>query len=219
MCCRWRCATRCSWRGNARRSIICRTGACCRLSASAARWVRNGPPSTSTPRRAAARPMRGSKSSGGCGRRTRSISRGCIITYRARRLRQSRCSRICRCGSAARPRRRYGAPRASARAGRPAPRRRSRPRRSSPRSRPLVSRRAARSTTIITAPASRSALGGWTIRHWGRCSRRTGSAPAVIPRIISRSATPRRLSKRSPITSRRACRNSSCARPPRATTK
>jgi len=62
--------------------------------------------------------MRGSKSSGGCGRRTRSISRACTITCRARRFRQNRCSPISRCGSAARPRRRSGAPRVSVRDGR-----------------------------------------------------------------------------------------------------
>ena len=66
--------------------------------------------------------------------RTRSISRACTITCRAPRSRRSRCSPICRCGSAARPRRRSGAPRGSAPAGRPGRRPRSRPRRWSRRS-------------------------------------------------------------------------------------
>src|ERR1700681_2752132 len=48
------------------------------------------------------------------------------------------------------------------------------------------------------------------IRRWCPCSRPTGSAPAAIRRPISRSATPRRSSRGSPITSLPASRNSSC---------
>ena len=66
---------------------------------------------------------------------------------------------------------------------------------------------------------SRTASARRTTRRSRRCSRPTGSAPAAIPGIISRSAMPTRSSRRSPITSRRACRNSSCARRPGATTR
>jgi alkanesulfonate monooxygenase SsuD/methylene tetrahydromethanopterin reductase-like flavin-dependent oxidoreductase (luciferase family) len=51
-----------------------------------------------------------------------------------------------------------------------------------------------------------------------RCSRRIASAPGATLRIISRSATRRRSSTRSAPMSTPASRNSSCARPPRATT-
>ncbi len=94
---------------------------------------------------------------------------------------RSRCSPICRCGSAARPRRRSGAPRDSAPAGRPAARR---PRTSapwSPRSARPPSPKAARSTTTITAPAFRSASAGPTIPALERLldayRKRTGRDP------------------------------------------
>ncbi len=88
---------------------------------------------------------------------------------------------------------------------------------SSRRSAPPRPKRAARSTTIIMAPASRSASARPTTRPSSRCSRPTGSAPAASPGIISRSATARRSSPASPITSTPASPNSSCARPPAAT--
>ena len=72
----------------------------------------------------------------------------------------------------------------------------------SPRSSRPPPKRAARSTTTITAPASRTASARPTTRRSRRCSRPTGSAPAATRRIISRSATPTRSSRRSPITSR-----------------
>ena len=64
------------------------------------------------------------------------------------------------------------------------------------RSRPPAPRRAARSTTTITAPASLTVSARPTTRRWRRCSRPTRSAPAATRRIISRSATPRRSSRK-----------------------
>ena len=75
--------------------------------------------------------MRGWRSSAACGARMRSISRASTTACPALRSRQSRCSPICRCGSAARPRRRSAELRGSAPAGRPAPKRR-------PRSAPVI---------------------------------------------------------------------------------
>ena len=141
--------------------------------------------------------MRGSKSSAGCGPRTRSISRACTTSCRAPRSARSRCSPICRCGSAARPRRRSGAPRGSAPAGRPGgetPEQTSAP--SSPRS--------AQAAIAEGRPIDDDHYGAGIPFRFGRpddpasngCSTPTASAPAATRSSISRSATPRRSSTR-----------------------
>ena len=110
------------------------------------------------------------------------------------------------------PRRRSGAPRDLAPAGRPAAKPPTTSAPSSPRSAPRRSPKAARSTTIITAPGSRSALAGPTIRLSNGCLTPTASAPAATRNGISRSATPRRSSSALPPMSKAESRNSSCAR-------
>ena len=122
----------------------------------------------------------------------------------APRSAQSRCSPICRCGSAARPRRRSGAPRGSAPAGRPAARRPRtwRRRRRDPRRRDR--RRPADRRRPLRRRHRRSALAGPTTRRSNGCSTPTAGAPAATRSAISRSATPRRSSRASPPMSRPA---------------